>query len=166
VETSLETNRDASPARPGSAERVAVVIDAASAGAAAAMLRDWLPGAGDLPTDGEDLLRRFRRGADESLALNDYAAFFAVLPSASRAAVERRWGGPERDPCYRAGEVDCGRFALQVLRFGAIALCLEAPGESAGPPPHRRLALAAWLRDQFRAGRVESLTGHSLDLPA
>ena len=151
---------------PATGQRMALLLDAAGANAAATLLRDWLPGSVSLPRDGAELLRRFGAAADESLALNDYAAFVASLPPELRQAMERRWGNPERDPCFRAGAVDCGRFVLPVLRFGDIALCLEAPGEDSGPPPHHRLALAAWLHDHFRAERIESLGPNSPDLPA
>ncbi|MEQ8602893.1 MAG: cobaltochelatase subunit CobN [Marivibrio sp.] len=122
----------------------------------------------------------------ESLSLADYQMFFASLPAAVRDAVSARWGAPEADPFFRAGAVDCGRFALPVFRLGAAAIGLQpARGYNIDPvqtyhdpdlvPPHGYLAFYAWMRDAFRAhalvhmgkhGNLEWLPGKATALSA
>ncbi|HEU0070922.1 MAG TPA: cobaltochelatase subunit CobN [Alphaproteobacteria bacterium] len=135
----------------------------------------------DLPADGAELVARVlagqtndhrRRGLEsESLSLADYQLFFAALPKAVRDAVTARWGAPERDPFYRAGETDCGRFAIAAFRCGAIAIGLQpARGYNIDPsasyhdpalvPPHGYLAFYAWMREQFRADAIVHLGKH------
>ena len=43
------------------------------------------------------------RAIRERLALDDYLAFFAMLPAEVRGAVRDRWGAPESDPYFLAG---------------------------------------------------------------
>src|SRR5215469_12424813 len=72
---------------------------------------------GEVPEDGETLIRRLLAGptnaspaapADESLSFADYSAFFATLPLVVQRAVSDRWGPGERDPFFRPGRLDCG----------------------------------------------------------
>jgi cobaltochelatase CobN len=135
----------------------------------------------DLPEDGADLVARVlagqtndhtRRGLEaESLSLADYQMFFARLPKAVRDAVTARWGAPEADPFYRAGDVDCGRFAIAAFRCGSIAVGLQpARGYNIDPsqsyhdpalvPPHGYLAFYAWARESFRADAIVHLGKH------
>src|SRR3990167_8236309 len=53
------------------------------------------------------------RPSAQSLALEDYQAFFAQLPTDNQQAVLERWGGPEQDPMFRSG-----RLMIAGLRFG------------------------------------------------
>ncbi len=135
----------------------------------------------DLPRDGAELVARVlagqtndhsKRGLEsESLSLADYQLFFAALPKAVRDAVTARWGAPENDPFYRAGDTDCGRFAIAAFRCGAVAVGLQPargynidPGQSyhdpALVPPHGYLAFYAWLREAFRADAIIHLGKH------
>ncbi len=135
----------------------------------------------DLPKDGAELVARVlagqtndhnKRGIEaESLSLADYQMFFARLPKAVRDAVTARWGAPESDPFYRAGETDCGRFAIAAFRCGNIAIGLQpARGYNIDPsqsyhdpalvPPHGYLAFYAWARDAFRADAIVHLGKH------
>ena len=135
----------------------------------------------DLPQDGAELVARVLAGQtndhtrhgleSESLSLADYQLFFAALPKAVRDAVTARWGAPERDPFYRAGETDCGRFAIAAFRCGNVAIGLQpARGYNIDPsasyhdpalvPPHGYLAFYAWMREQFRADAVVHLGKH------
>jgi cobaltochelatase CobN len=138
-----------------SQRRVALVLDGATPNEALAVLRA-LAQAGyrvvDLPASADELATRLAKSA-ETLMCNDYAAYFANLPRELRDRVASRWGAAELDPCFRAGEVDCGRFDLRALRLGNVAVA--APDAASGAtPPHRRLALEAWLADSFRAQAV------------
>lgn len=137
----------------------------------------------DLPEGPNDLMRLLSAGATndfraldsrvvrEALALPDYLAFFATLPEAVRTQVTEWWGPPEQDPFYRPGELDCGGFALPVVRFGAIAVGIQpARGYNIDPvssyhdpalvPPHSYFAFYAWLRDGFRADAVVHMGKH------
>jgi len=131
-----------------------------------------------------DLTQRHLREERESLALPDYYSFFHSLPASIQERVTLRWGAPTDDPHFKAGEVDCGRFVLSVLRFGDIAIGVQpARGYNIDPsssyhdpdlvPPHGYLAFYAWLRESFRAdaivhmgkhGNLEWLPGKSLAL--
>jgi cobaltochelatase CobN len=153
---------------------------------------------GDLPADGNALVRLLLEGpsndrrrsghrpAETMLALPDYEMFFAALPAALRAAVLQRWGPPEADPGFRPGTVDCGGFALAVIRFGRVAVAIQpSRGYDIDPkssyhdpalvPPHGYLALYAWLREVHRVhavvhfgkhGNLEWLPGKALALSA
>ena len=152
----------------------------------------------DMPVDGAALIRHLAAGPTndwqsldarewrETLALIDYAAFFAGLPESVRRTVTERWGAAEEDPFYRPGKLDCGRFAISAFRLGNIAICLQpARGynldpvasyhDPALPPPHAYFAFHAWLRDAFHAdavvhmgkhGNLEWLPGKALALSA
>ncbi|MCC7168672.1 MAG: cobaltochelatase subunit CobN [Rhodospirillales bacterium] len=119
------------------------------------------------PTNAFDPQRRLREG----LALPDYQAFFRDLPQAVQEKVSARWGAPERDPHFRTGETDCGRFALPVIVFGNIAVAIQpARGYNIDPaasyhdpdlaPPHAYFAFHAWLRHHFRAQAVVHMGKH------
>jgi cobaltochelatase CobN len=107
----------------------------------------------------------------EALSLADYQLFFAALPAAVRERVTERWGAPEADPFFVAGETDCGRFALPVFRLGNVAIGLQpARGYNIDPkqtyhspdlvPPHGYLAFYAWLRRSFGAQAVLHMGKH------
>jgi cobaltochelatase CobN len=148
---------------------------------------------GELPADGNALVRRLAMGptndlvvraariGGERLALGDYEAFFATLPDAAQTRVIQKWGRPEDDPFFADGQ-----FRLSVVRFGNVALGLQpARGYNIDPvrtyhdpdlvPPHGYLAFYAWLRSKFGAhamihmgkhGNMEWLPGKSLALSA
>ena len=134
----------------------------------------------DAPDDPADLMDRLLAGptnarprapAEETLSFADYSAFFATLPPAVQRAVTERWGRAERDPFFRPGRLDCGRFAIPGFRAGNLAVLVQpARGYNLDPkatyhdpalvPPHSYLATYAWLADDFRAGAVIDLGKH------
>ncbi|HYL33774.1 MAG TPA: cobaltochelatase subunit CobN [Stellaceae bacterium] len=109
-------------------------------------------GIAELPENAAELGAKLDAAEGEAIMLNDYAAFHATLPAAVRDAVAARWGAAERDPHYRPGQVDCGRFIVPVARFGEVAAI--ATGETTVPPRHDALARTAWIADSFRADAV------------
>src|SRR5438067_9056459 len=135
---------------------------------------------GDMPETGAALMDRLLAGptngnpgapAQESLSFADYSTFFAILPAALQQAVTARWGAAERDPFFRPGRLDCGRFAIPGFRAGNVAVLVQpARGynldpkatyhDPALPPPHSYLATYAWLADSFRADAVIDLGQH------
>ena len=146
------------------------------------------------PADGAALMARLQAGptnaadaatrpAENTLALADYARFFAALPEPVQAMVAERWGEPQADPFFRPAEV-C--FALPAVRFGNVVVAIQpARGYNIDPeksyhdpdlpPPHGYLAFYAWLRTAFDAhavvhvgkhGNVEWLPGKALALSA
>ncbi len=155
-------------------------------------------GVGEVPADGKALLELLLAGptndwrrlddrvAQESLALPEYFSFFHALPAALQRAVRERWGAPESDPFFRAGDLSCGAFLLPVRCFGRVAVGIQpARGYNIDPaasyhdpdlvPPHNYLAFHAWLRDAFRAdalvhmgkhGNLEWLPGKAVALSA
>ncbi len=120
---------------------------------------------GDMPEDGRALIERLLAGptnadpgapAEETLSLADYSAFFATLSPAVQQPFATRWGPAERDPFFRPGRLDCGRFAIPGFRAGNIAVLIQpARGYNIDPkatyhdpalvPPHGYLAAYAWL---------------------
>src|SRR5215472_12433257 len=134
----------------------------------------------DAPEDGATLVRRLLAGptnanpgapADESLSFADYSAFFATLPLAVQQAVAARWGPGERDPFFRPGRLDCGRFAIPGFRAGNVTVLIQpARGYNIDPkstyhdpalvPPHGYFAAYAWLAEDFRADAVIHLGKH------
>ncbi len=145
-----------------------------------------------LPERGDELVAELLRGvtndeaanawrpAWQSLALDDYRAWFEQLPQANRRAVEQRWGAPGQDPALRRG-----RFPIAGLRLGGVFVGIQparvrAAAERSAtyhdaelPPPHHYLAFYAWLRDSFRVdalvhvgthGNLEWLPGKSVAL--
>ena len=127
---------------------------------------------------------RAQRTGGVRLSMADYQIDYGQLPWELREAMETRWGKPEQDPFYTAGEVDCGYFSLSVLEFGNIVVGLQpARGYNIDPtdtyhspdlvPPHNYLAFYFWLRHQFGAhaivhmgkhGNLEWLPGKALAL--
>ncbi len=143
---------------------------------------------------GDDLIAHMKAGPTnaaiqgrevrETLSLGDYQIFLSGLPDTLQQALQDRWGAPEDDPFFRAGELDCGHFILPVFRLGKIAIGLQpARGYNIDPqssyhspdliPPHGYLAFYAWIRHGFRAhaalhmgkhGNLEWLPGKALAL--
>ncbi|MFN3988469.1 MAG: cobaltochelatase subunit CobN [Rhodocyclaceae bacterium] len=145
----------------------------------------------EVPADGEALMAQLREGvtndaeqwalrpARQSLALDDYRAFFSQLPDACRSAVLARWGAPEADPMLRRG-----RFMIAGLRCGQVFIGiqpargyqLDALANYHDPdlvPPHHYLAFYHWLRSGFacdaivhvgKHGNLEWLPGKSVAL--
>jgi cobaltochelatase CobN len=150
----------------------------------------------DIPRDGDALVQRLAGGPTnaevagreirETIGFAEYQIFFAALPGPVREAVLERWGPPEQDPFYLAGETDCGCFAVAAFRCGDIVVGLQpARGYNIDPvasyhdpalvPPHGYFAFYAWLREGFRAdaiihmgkhGNLEWLPGKALALSA
>ncbi len=134
----------------------------------------------DAPDDPEKLIHRLLDGptngnpsapAEESLSFAEYSAFFATLPEAVKRAVTDRWGAAERDPFFRPGRLDCGRFAIPGFRAGNVTVLVQpARGYNIDPkstyhdpalvPPHNYFAVYAWLADEFRADAVIHLGKH------
>src|SRR6516165_4420923 len=147
---------------------------------------------GEVPENGDALIQRLLAGptnanpsapGDESLSFADYSAFFATLPLAVQQVVAARWGPGERDPFFRPGRLDCGRFAIPGFRAGNVAVLIQpARGYNIDPkstyhdpalvPPHAYFAAYAWLAEDFRAdavihhGKLEWLPGKALALSA
>ncbi|MDO9624971.1 MAG: cobaltochelatase subunit CobN [Pseudomonas sp.] len=128
-----------------------------------------------------DLDRLDARPCAQSLALEEYLAFFHSLPQANQQAVRERWGEPQSDPMFRGG-----RLMIAGLRFGltfvgiqpARGYQLDAAAVYHDPdlvPPHGYLAFYCWLRQAFacdavihvgKHGNLEWLPGKSVGLSA
>ncbi|MBK8771452.1 MAG: cobaltochelatase subunit CobN [Rhizobiales bacterium] len=118
----------------------------------------------NIPETGNALIEALQAGvtnarsdktSDITLSLADYLSHFNSLPLAVRAALEERWGPPERDPFMRGGA-----YHLPLLRFGnAVVGVQPARGYNIDPkstyhdqalvPPHGYLATYVWLRQNF-----------------
>ena len=130
----------------------------------------------DIPADGDALMRRLQagptnrdkgRGGGELLPLTAYQRFFGTLPAPVRAAVTDRWGAPEADPFFDAGQ----GFRLPVLLLGKVAIGVQpSRGYDIDPassyhspdlvPPHGYFAFYAWLRQVFGAQAVVHMGKH------
>lgn len=145
----------------------------------------------DLPDSGTALIHQLLGGVTndldsldarpcaQSLALDEYLAFFHSLPQANQQAVRERWGEPQQDPMFRSG-----RLMIAGLRFGltfvgiqpARGYQLDAAAVYHDPdlvPPHGYLAFYCWLRRAFacdavihvgKHGNLEWLPGKSVGL--
>jgi cobaltochelatase CobN len=134
----------------------------------------------DPPDDPKRLIGRLAAGptnanpaapAEETFSFAEYSSFFATLPLSVQRAVVERWGPAERDPFFRQGRLDCGRFAIPGFCAGNVAVLIQpARGygidpkstyhDAAMPPPHGYLAAYAWLAQDFRADAVVHLGKH------
>ncbi len=155
-------------------------------------------GVADVPADGDALVRRMQAGPTndiaaldtrevrETLSMAEYQIFFAGLPASIQAAVRERWGAPESDPFFRAGDVDCGSFLIPAFCCGNVVVGLQpARGYNIDPvksyhdpalvPPHNYFAFYVWLRQCFgvdavvhmgKHGNMEWLPGKALALSA
>ncbi len=146
-----------------------------------------LKGAGyttrNLPDDSADLMAQIMAGptnwltdraskqGGERLSMADYQIDYGQLPTDTRRRIEERWGKPESDPFYTAGEVDCGYFTLSILQFGNVVVGVQpARGYNIEPketyhspdlvPPHNYLAFYFWMRHQFRANAIVHMGKH------
>ena len=135
---------------------------------------------GPLPDDPQALIERLLAGPtnarpfapyEEALSFVHYSMFFGSLPPAVQSAVTARWGEAERDPFFRPGSVDCGRFAIAGFCLGNVALLVQpARGYHIDPqasyhdpalvPPHSYFAAYAWLAQDFRADAIIHLGKH------
>ncbi|MGL6251966.1 MAG: cobaltochelatase subunit CobN, partial [Billgrantia desiderata] len=147
----------------------------------------------DLPADGDALIRRLQagvtndprgldqRGCWQSIALDDYLAWFRTLPQALQEAVWRRWGAPSEDPKHRQGRLMIAGIRLGETFVGIQPLRdlgddpLQSYHDSELVPPHGYLAFYLWLREHYRVdalihvgkhGNLEWLPGKSAALSA
>jgi len=137
----------------------------------------------NLPADSADLMARIMAGptnwltdrafkeGGERLSMADYQIDYGQLPADTRRRIEERWGKPEADPFFTAGEVDCGYFTLSILHFGNVVVGVQpARGYNIDPkdtyhspdlvPPHNYLAFYFWMRHQFRANAIVHMGKH------
>jgi cobaltochelatase CobN len=134
----------------------------------------------EIPDDSAALIRRLTDGptnanptaaCEETFSFAEYSSFFATLPLPVQQAIIARWGSAERDPFFREGRLDFGRFAIPGFRAGNVAVLIQpARGYSIDPkstyhdpalvPPHAYLAAYAWLAQDFRADAVIHLGKH------
>jgi len=148
---------------------------------------------GQAPPDGAALMAELAAGVtttwqeldqrqvSETLALEEYRAWFGQLPATVQERVTARWGAPEADPFVR-GQA----FCLPARRYGRMLLAVQ-PSRGLGlepsrsyhdpelPPPHHYLAFYWWLRRGFQAhalihfgkhGNLEWLPGKAVALSA
>ncbi|WP_069301386.1 cobaltochelatase subunit CobN [Neptunicoccus sediminis] len=117
------------------------------------------------------LTDRADRTGGVEMSMADYQIAYAQLPYDVRAQIEDRWGKPEADPFYTAGELDCGHFALSIFHFGNAVVGMQpARGYNIDPtdtyhspdlvPPHNYLAFYFYLRNQFRADAIVHMGKH------
>lgn len=149
-------------AKPPIERRIAIVLLGSATPQTAATLLAAFCDAGyrveDAPADGAALAVRLRGEPEETLSFATYSAVFATLPMPVQQQVSARWGAAERDPLFRPGRLDCGRFMIPAVRCGNVAvLAPPSAGEAAPVPPHSHLAAYAWLSDEFRADAVIDL---------
>jgi cobaltochelatase CobN len=134
----------------------------------------------ELPDDSAALIRRLTDGptnanptapAEETFSFAEYSSYFATSPLPVQQAIIAQWGPAERDPFFREGRLDCGRFAIPGFRAGNIVVLIQPTrGYGIDPkstyhdptlvPPHAYLAVYAWLAEDFRADAVIHLGKH------
>ena len=147
--------------------------------------------AGEYPSDGDALITYLQDGPTnaatdgrvirETISLNQYRRFFQSLPEEIQNQITDRWGEPEADPFFLAGD---DALALPLAKFGNVVVGIQpARGYNIDPketyhspdlvPPHGYLAFYGWLRGEFGAhafvhmgkhGNLEWLPGKALSL--
>ncbi|MCY4044911.1 MAG: cobaltochelatase subunit CobN [Cellvibrionales bacterium] len=106
------------------------------------------------------------KGCWQSLALEDYQAYFAQLPQANQQAVLARWGEPCNDPKYRHGRLMIAGFRLHHIFVGiqpARGFNMDLNANYHDPdlvPPHSYLAFYFWLRKVFQVNAVVHVGKH------
>ncbi|MBD3897593.1 cobaltochelatase subunit CobN [Halomonas sp. ML-15] len=152
----------------------------------------------DLPEDGDALIRRLQqsvtnerrgleqRGCWQSIAVDDYLAWFRTLPAPLQEAVWTRWGPPEQDPKCRQGRLMIAGIRLgetfvgiqperALVEEGRVDDLTQSYHDTALVPPHSYLAFYLWLREHYRVdavihvgkhGNLEWLPGKSTALSA
>ncbi|MEQ5833854.1 cobaltochelatase subunit CobN [Marinobacter sp. NFXS9] len=147
----------------------------------------------ELPASGDALIEQLQgavtnqpgsidlRPCWQSLAVEDYLAWFQTLPQALQDSVRVRWGEPADDPKYRQG-----RLMIAGIRLGETFVGIQPerdfiddPTQSYHDtelvPPHSYLAFYLWLREFYRVdaiihvgkhGNLEWLPGKSTALSA
>ena len=114
-----------------------------------------------LPDDGKSLMRSLlaQSDAEERFARSYYAVAFAQLPRVLQDSVTARWGAPEQDASFREGKLDCGAFALRVVRYGAATVALRplSADLNATIPSHGQIAFYHWMADGLRANVIISI---------
>ncbi|TBW50349.1 cobaltochelatase subunit CobN [Marinobacter halodurans] len=121
------------------------------------------------------------RSCWQSLAVEDYLAWFRTLPRSLQDRIEQRWGTPADDPKYRQG-----RLMIAGVRLGETFVGIQPERDFIDDPtqtyhdtelvpPHSYLAFYLWLREHYRVdavihvgkhGNLEWLPGKSTALSA
>ncbi|WP_416137415.1 cobaltochelatase subunit CobN [Halomonas sp. HK25] len=152
----------------------------------------------NLPEDGDTLIRQLQasvtnerrgltqRGCWQSIAVDDYLAWFRTLPAPLQEAVWTRWGPPEQDPKCRQGRLMIAGIRLgetfvgiqperALVEEGQVDDLTQSYHDTALVPPHSYLAFYLWLREHYRVdalihvgkhGNLEWLPGKSTALCA
>jgi cobaltochelatase CobN len=117
--------------------------------------------------DAAELMRHLTSGPRSlSVSLDEYRAFLATLPGDLSAALDERWGPPERDPAVAAGA-----FRFPVHRAGRVLVALQHERGHGGdrkaryhdpdlPPSHGYLAFYLGLRSVERIDALLHLGTH------
>ena len=102
----------------------------------------------------------------QSLALDDYRAYFQQLPASAQQAVTERWGDPSKDPKCRQKRLMIAGIRLGETFVGiqpARGFNLDLAANYHDPdlvPPHSYLAFYFWLRHQYQVDAVIHLGKH------
>jgi cobaltochelatase CobN len=122
---------------------------------------DYMAGLTHLAESGQALL----------VPLADYQQWFATLPQALRASIEKSWGKPENAPVLWRNAKGEPFFVYPARRFGNVLMAPQ-PGraweqnleklhnEVSMPPSHEYIAFYLWLQKGFRANAVMHIGTH------
>lgn len=122
---------------------------------------DYMAGLTHLAESGQALL----------VPLADYQQWFATLPQALRASIEKSWGKPENAPVLWRNAKGEPFFVYPARRFGNVLMAPQ-PGraweqnleklhnEVSMPPSHEYIAFYLWLQKGFQANAVMHIGTH------
>ncbi|TBR43129.1 cobaltochelatase subunit CobN [Marinomonas agarivorans] len=136
----------------------------------------------ELPANGDDLIQTLLGsitnnpntlhylGCWQSLAIDDYKTYFALLPASAQQAVIERWGQPEEDHKCRWQD-GVARIMLAGIRLGDIfvgiqparGFNLDLVANYHDPdlvPPHSYLAYYFWLRHIYQVDAIIHVGKH------
>lgn len=107
-----------------------------------------------------------QRACWQSISLERYQKYFALMPGQNQRAVMEQWGGPDSDPKFRNG-----RLMIAGIRLGETFVGIQpARGFNRDltanyhdpdlVPPHSYLAFYFWLRHEYKVDAVVHMGKH------
>ncbi len=132
----------------------------------------------DLPENGNALIEALQanitndpsyfsqRGCQQSMSLDHYKHYFAMLPVANQQAVVARWGKPDDDIKVRQQRIMIAGIRLGETFVGvqpARGYNLDVNATYHDPdliPPHNYLAFYFWLRHEYQVDAIAHIGKH------
>ncbi|HEY0847627.1 MAG TPA: cobaltochelatase subunit CobN [Noviherbaspirillum sp.] len=120
---------------------------------------------------GKAVAKLAEAGEAQLVPLADYLRWYAQLPAALRAAVEKAWGKPQQAPTLWRNPKDEEQFVFPVRRYGNVLLAPQPSraweqhleklhNDVSLPPSHEYMAFYLWLQHGYQTHAVVHLGTH------